>query len=144
MPTLRPAVPTDWPAIADLLMQCGLPEAGAQAHLGHFVVAVTDGALQGCAGLEVHDTVALLRSVAVARARRRSGLGNTLVQAALRSAHAAGCRDIYLLTTDAARCFERHGFAVMPRADAPAALQASAEFQGACPASATLMRHTGD
>ncbi len=55
-------------------------------------------------------------------------------------AHGAGC--VVLLTTTAAAFFTRFGFTVVTRDDVPAAVQTSAEFQGACPAGATVMLAT--
>ena len=62
------------------------------------------------------------------------------VQALLDHASQAGVSTVVLLTTTAARFFPRFGFSVVNREDVPAAVYASAEFLGACPASATVMR----
>ena len=53
---------------------------------------------------------------------------------------AAGIRDVYLLTTTAEHYFPRLGFACVDRECVPAAVRTSAEFTGACPASAVVMR----
>jgi len=137
--SLRPARPEDWPQIEALLVQSSLPLDGAQAHLQGFVVACSHAGVVGVAGVEVHDAVGLLRSVAVGRAVQGVGLGRRLVDAAMVQARARGVGEFYLLTTSAGPYFERLGFAECARGMAPAALQASAEFRGACPASATLM-----
>jgi mannose-6-phosphate isomerase-like protein (cupin superfamily) len=50
-----------------------------------------------------------------------------------------GVRDVYLLTTTAARFFERAGFATIPRDQAPLAICQTTEFRSLCPASATFM-----
>jgi N-acetylglutamate synthase-like GNAT family acetyltransferase len=46
---------------------------------------------------------------------------------------------LFLLTDTAPEYFARFGFRHEPIARAPQALKASAEFQGACPASAVFM-----
>ncbi len=139
-PVLRPGEEADYQQVTALLERAGLPLAGVSPRLDGFVVLEADGRIVGTAAVEAYGDVGLLRSVAVDAERRGSGLGAALVEQALDEARAAGVRDVFLLTTTAQRYFPRHGFAVASRDDAPAALQASAEFRGACPASATIMR----
>ncbi len=141
--TLRSATAADRGAVELLLTGAGLPLDGVPADLAHFTVAVhpADGVV-GVAGLELYEHTALLRSVAVAPSWRRSGVGHLLVDAALAEATRCGCRDVYLLTTTAADYFPRHGFACVSRNEVPSGLQASAEFRGACPSSATCMRRS--
>jgi N-acetylglutamate synthase-like GNAT family acetyltransferase len=94
----------------------------------------------GVAGMERYGDSGLLRSVAVAPDWRRTGIGRTLVERVLEESRAAGVRDVYLLTTTAEHYFPRLGFGCVDRQTVPAAMQASAEFTGACPASAVVMR----
>lgn len=138
--SVRPAVASDWPAISALLQSEGLPLDGARDHLNDFRVAERDGHLVGCAGIEDYGSAALLRSVAVADSERNQGVGSALVDAILENAAACGIAEICLLTTTAEKYFERRGFRRDAIADAPPALRASAEFRGACPASAVFMR----
>lgn len=138
--TLRPATAADHAQVTALLDRSGLPLAGVPAGLERFVVAEGEGRIVGTAAVEAYGSVGLLRSVAVDAEHRSAGLGAALVERALGEARAAGVEDVFLLTTTAERYFPRHGFAVVSRDDVPAALQASAEFRGACPASATIMR----
>jgi amino-acid N-acetyltransferase len=139
MAVLRPASRADWPAIAALLETAHLPLDGADAHLDAFLVGTRDdGAIVGAGGLEVYGDVALLRSLVVAP--RGTGLGSALVTRLIEEARRRGVRDLVLLTTTAAEFFTRFGFEPTTRAVVPAALHVSAEFRGACPASATVMR----
>lgn len=140
--SLRQATPADWPAIETLLQAHGLPTAGARNHLATFVIAQSGRDIIGCAGVEPHGEVALLRSVAVAPGRHRQGIGRTMVSLVLEEARRRNFKAVYLLTTTAREYFSRHGFALADRAAAPTALHQSAEFQGACPASADLMALT--
>src|SRR5579871_3462203 len=84
--TIRAATQDDWPHIAALLAGAGLPLAGAEEHLGRFIVARRGDALLGCAALERYGRDGLLRSVAVAMEARGQGLGQALVQEALERA----------------------------------------------------------
>lgn len=138
--TFRPASAADWRAVAALLTAAGLPLAGAEAHLDHFLLAFKGDALVGCAGLEPYGATALVRSLAVAEAERGSGLGQSLVRALVRNAAAEGFGRLVLLTTTAERFFPRFGFRPITAAEAPAEVKASAEFRGVCPASAMVMQ----
>lgn len=93
----------------------------------------------GVAGLEVHGSDGVLRSVAVAPALRGQGLGARLTDRVLEVARSEGLNRVYLLTTTAEEYFPRHGFRRIQRSDASAAVQRSVEFREACPASAVAM-----
>lgn len=139
MADIRAATTADWPGIESLLRTCALPLDGARENLGSFLVAHAHGNVVGTAALEVYGDAALLRSVAVDPGGQRKGLGGALVDAAIQQAIRMGVAKLYLLTTTASQFFQARGFAPVPRAAAPQAMQASAEFQGACPASAVFM-----
>ena len=138
--SLRPATAADSAAVVSLLADARLPPAGVAQWLEHFWVAERDGQLAGVAGLELYSDGALLRSVAVAPALRGAGVGRMLTQRMMETARAAGVPAIYLLTTSAQDFFPRMGFARVTREEVPASVQQSVEFQGACPASAVIMR----
>jgi amino-acid N-acetyltransferase len=77
--------------------------------------------------------------VAVEPVWRRQGLGRALVTEVIARAEARGIRALYLLTTTAERYFPSFGFARTTREAVPAPVRVSAEFGGACPASAVVM-----
>lgn len=138
--TFRDASSGDWPLVAGLLADAGLPEAGAADHLSNFVLAYAGDTLAGCAGMELYGAYGLLRSVAVASRERGKGLGAALVARVLDRARAAGVREMVLLTETAPAYFPKFGFEPISRCDAPEAVKASVEFKGACCASAAVMR----
>lgn len=143
-PTIRSATPADTPAVLALLANAKLPVDGVPDVLTELLVAEQDAAgasaLVGAVALERYGSAALLRSTVVAAALRGTGLGERLVQAALDAARASAVREVVLLTTTAENWFPRFGFTRITRAEVPTALQASQEFQFACPTSATVMR----
>jgi amino-acid N-acetyltransferase len=141
--SLRRAGPADHNGVAALLHDSALPTEGVAEWLDQFWVAEHQGRVVGVAGLERYGDAGLLRSVAVAPGWRGSGLGRALVDRVLEDGRAAGVRDVYLLTTTAEHYFPRLGFGCVEREDVPAAVRASAEFTGACPASAIVMRKAG-
>jgi N-acetylglutamate synthase-like GNAT family acetyltransferase len=141
-PSIRLATESDAAAVEALLVASHLPLDGVRAALGCFVVAHAEGQLVGVAGIEecgVRGEHALLRSVAVDPTWRSRGLGRALVARAIALAESRGAKALYLLTTTAERYFPSFGFDKTSRDAVPDDVRATAEFQGACPASATVM-----
>jgi len=136
---LRPATQDDWPAIASLLEQNKLPLDGAREHLSGYLLASRNGEVAGCAGFELYADKALLRSVAVAPGLQGQGIGHAMVTHLLQDARRRKIATVFLLTVDAPEYFARFGFALRCIDQAPLAMKASAEFQGACPTSAVCM-----
>jgi amino-acid N-acetyltransferase len=140
LPSVSPAAAADLTAIAELLAANGLPTADVREDSRpEFMVARQDRQLIGVVGLERFGDVGLLRSLAVSAEHRRSGLGIRLTRAAEERAAQAGLKSLVLLTETAAGFFERRGYQVIARAEAPAAVQTSTEFRTLCPASAVCM-----
>ena len=137
--TLRPATDRDLGAVQTLLESSHLPLDGVREALGTFVVAESNHAIVGVAGMEVCCDNARLRSVAVADAWRSHGLGRALVTRVISDAEARGVHALYLLTTTAERYFPTFGFQTVAREDAPSDIRETSEFRTACPASATVM-----
>lgn len=135
---LRRASPEDRSAIVALLESAALPVEGIED--ADFVVADRAGVIVGCAAIERRATAGLLRSVAVDAACRGMGLGDALVGHVIAVASRERIDPIVLLTTTAADWFARYAFTRITREEVPVALLASAEFQGACPESAVIMR----
>lgn len=142
-PALRPATPSDLPAIERLLVESALPLAGVAECLadcpGAFTVAEAGGALVGVAGLELRGETALLRSVAVAPDWRSRRLGRALVTRVVADAEARALRVLYLLTTTAEHYFPSFGFERVERGAVPPSIAETLEFRSACPASAVAM-----
>lgn len=136
---IRDASPADLAAVESLLAANDLPRDGVRGSFAGFLVADDEGVVVGAVGLETFDSAALLRSAVVAADHRGTGVGRQLVEQALERAEREGVDDVYLLTTTAEDYFPRFGFTRASRAAVPAALESSAEFQGACPESAVVM-----
>jgi len=126
--------------IRQLLSACGLPISDLSLSKSVlFLGSCSETRLVGVIGLEVFDSVALLRSLAVAPSHRHHGLGRSLV--AFAEAHAAclGIESFFLLTTTAEAFFTKLGYSPASREDAPSPIQATAQFSGLCPASSAFM-----
>ncbi len=138
-PHVRPATAADLPAVERLLTASSLPLDGVRDAFSTFVVAESGSEIVGVAGMEQAGDDALLRSVAVHPDWRSHGVGRALVTRVISDAESRGLRALYLLTTTAERWFPGFGFHAVTREAVPAGLQGTAEFAGACPASATVM-----
>jgi amino-acid N-acetyltransferase len=138
MTAIERAVDSDRAAIERLLVAGGLPLDGLDGALSMAVVARGDVGVVGCAAVEPHGSVGLLRSVCVAADMRGTGLGRRLVAATEELAASQGISELYLLTETAEAWFPRLGYVASTRAAVPAALTVLAEFTGACPDSAAV------
>ena len=136
---IREATDRDLDAVESLLTANDLPLDGVKENFSSFVVAEDKGEIAGAIGLEKFGSVALLRSAVVSRQYRGSGIGRRLVEQVLEQASDEGIEELFLLTTTAEKYFPRFGFSTTARSTVPAAVKASAEFQGACPDSAVVM-----
>ena len=121
------------PRFAAALADAGLPASAPAARC----FALSDGT--GFGVIEGNGADRLLRSVVVLPKLRGTGVGAALVASLIEQARSSGAERLWLLTTDAGDFFARHGWTVMHRAVAPAAIRVSDQFTTLCPASATLM-----
>jgi amino-acid N-acetyltransferase len=124
-----------------LLEEAQLPTSDlTAAHLEHFIACGNEDVLDGVVGLQIYAPYALLRSLAVAFAKRGNGIGQALLAEAERYAQRRGAQEIYLLTTSAESFFRLAHYARVGRDDVPQAIRRTAEFSDLCPASAVVMR----
>jgi len=130
----------DAEALLALMTRAHLPTEGLVSHLDGALVARDGVRVVGSAAIEIYADGGLLRSVAVDDTCRGIGLGARLTAAAIEDAQRRALPALYLLTTTAEHYFPRFGFERIARDEVPASVQASIEFRGACPASATVMR----
>jgi amino-acid N-acetyltransferase len=93
----------------------------------------------GFVGVEGIGTDRLLRSLVVLPSRKRQGHGGLLMAHAEAYARQDGVQRLHLLTTDVADFFRVRGYRPADRADAPAAIVATAQFSSLCPSSATYL-----
>jgi amino-acid N-acetyltransferase len=139
--TLRPARAADIESVRRLLDACKLaPNAFDRQFEEGFVIGVDErDRIVGAAGIEVYGDAGLLRSAAVLPELRGAGIGKRLTEDRIVWARARGLRTVYLLTETAAEYWPRFGFARIGRDQAPAAVAASVEWSGGCPAGAIAM-----
>jgi len=137
---IRPAPPEAFEQIQTLLATLDLPQSDlTRAHLEHFLVCRNTEEIVGTVGLELCETAALLRSLAVRPSHRNEGLGARLVDAIEAYARDCEVHHIYVLTTTASDYFDRHGYETIRRDELPNAVRETDEAAQLCPASATCM-----
>ena len=140
VPVVEAADRGDLAAVRALLDRAGLPSSDLSETTGVQLWVVRDGErLLGAVGLESFGTTGLLRSLVVSEDARGRGLGGVLVAFLEGFARAAGLAELVLLTQTAEQFFAGRGYAVIARANAPAAVLESSEFTSLCPASAVCM-----
>ncbi len=137
--TFREAMAADLPALDTLLIAAELSLEGVETHLADFVLAIQGNEVVGMAGLERYGPHGLLRSVAVRADHQGRGIGQALTRLMVERATASRLETLTLLTTTAADFFLKLDFHPVTRDVLPAALRASPQLQGGCPASATVM-----
>jgi amino-acid N-acetyltransferase len=130
----------DLSAIATLLESADLPTADlSRAEDFQTWVLEAQGQLLAAIGLERFGDDALLRSLVVAPAQRKRGLGRELVARLERDARAAGIARLILLTETAEGFFRSRGYVVTDRREVSDRVKQSAEFRSLCPVSAVCM-----
>src|SRR5262245_34623608 len=99
---------SDLDEILSLLNTVDLPPDGVAEYLDGFLVARDDtGQLVGCAGMEQHGRLGMLRSVAVMPELQRSGFGTRLTEDILQLASEQGLSEALPLKTTARDFFEK-------------------------------------
>lgn len=134
--------PADLPALAQALEEAGLPADDISLPDRTFYAFQLAGEHIGYAGIEVHGSTALLRSVVIAAQQRRYGFGSRVIKEMERLATDRGIESLHLLTTNQAPFFERIGYVLTPRESAPAEITETSQFQSLCPSSASYLRKT--
>lgn len=135
---IEPFALGDESTVRKLLADAELPiEDLSPDNLTHFLVArTTDGEVIGTIGLEPFQEVGLLRSLVVHPSRRGRGLGHELTYEMEARARSMGIKTLFLLTVTAAGFFPELGYQIVQRAEVPAVIAETEEFQSLCPASA--------
>lgn len=139
IPVALPLAVWEREGLAASLIKAGLPAEDLTAPTPLFWrFEHADGPV-GFGGLEIFGDQALLRSVVTLPPVRNTGIGGAIVAALEMEARIRGARAVWLLTDTAVDFFVRLGYRKYQRADAPKALQETAQFRRLCPAAATAM-----
>lgn len=138
---IRNASAANVDAVAELLKNAYLPTDDLADVFGEsFAIAVEKDSIVGTAGIECHDDVGLLRSVAVRADQRGKRIGEALVRNRIDWARSHRLSQLVLLTTTAPGYFPRLGFERIPRESVPPQIAKTAQFTSLCPSSAIAMQ----
>ncbi|PKK83730.1 MAG: GNAT family N-acetyltransferase [candidate division Zixibacteria bacterium HGW-Zixibacteria-1] len=137
--SLTPAAEGDIQLIRALLEQNGLPGQDIDDKIGCLFMAYHGSELVGIGGMEIYGRYGLLRSLVTLDKFRGGGYGKIITQQLLDHARAEGLSAVYLLTTTAAKFFEKMGFDYIERAAVPEPIANTTEFTSLCPDSADCM-----
>lgn len=134
------ATAADEEHIRKLLIAAELPHGDIHEHLQHFLIARQNNMVIGTVGLEIYDTMGLLRSLVVASTYQGKGIGRMLYDGIVAYARLRGVKEMYLLTTTAEGLFRKQGFVQVDRMQLPEEIKKTNEFQYLCPGSAVCMK----
>jgi N-acetylglutamate synthase-like GNAT family acetyltransferase len=141
---LRTVEQSDYAALATVLAENNLLSGDLDGENKRFFAFEDDSGWRvGVGGLEIYGDVAILRSFLTMSCHRGEGLGAQMLEEVLAAAKASGVRDAYLFTENAQGFFEKQGFKLVRREEAPAAIKASAQFAEHC-RTATFMHRQLD
>ena len=115
--------------IESLLKEVNLPTEAILPHINNFLLLKVKEISIGTIGLEVYETIAILRSFAVRPDHQGKGLGLLLFDKIIELAKNKNIAELYLLTETAEQFFKNNGFEVFPRANVPYRLKNSFEFK---------------
>lgn len=128
-------------AAVALLTKNKLPYEDFDLSKFHVIGAFDKDHLQGMAALEIYDTEALLRSVAIDTDLHKKGLGTQLIGEIIKESHKLNLSKLFILTETAEGFFNKLGFVPTDRNTVPSSIQQSPEFKHICPASAVCMSY---
>lgn len=136
---LTRATPDDLEQVRKLLNDNGLPAQDINDKIDCLFMAYHDSELVGIGGLEIHGRHGLLRSLVTPDKFRGGGYGKVITRKLLEYAINMNLTEVYLLTTTAAKFFEKIGFIHIERSSVPELIAGTTEFTSFCPKSAVCM-----
>ena len=95
--------------------------------------------LIACVGVEIYAETALLRSLAVDSNNKQRGIGRSLLEYVENVCKHNGVQEIFLLTETAEKYFEKFGYTVHDRQNAPRSIKNTTQFSTLCPSSSIFM-----
>jgi len=127
-------------SVKEILQLNHLPLIGVEDQFSNYFILQLNTEIIGVIGLEIYGDCALIRSFAILPEFQKKGLGTILFQQILEYAQEKKIKNLYALTETAKNFFEKNGFGVVDRKNAPLEIQQSKEFTTACPKSAIFLK----
>ncbi|MEY3983876.1 MAG: hypothetical protein RL160_1435 [Bacteroidota bacterium] len=137
---LRIVSPAEQPeALHRLISQAALKFPEQHAASMQWTGLALGNELIACAGMEVHGSDGLLRSMAVSPDVQRKGYGSALLKAVMLMARMQQMNALYLFTEQASDFFLRHGFSNADRLTLPPSIAQSEQAVADCGGHANIM-----
>lgn len=137
---IEPAAAEDYSSVCALLESEQLPISDLRKDMEHFFLAIVGDTAAGSIGLDPYGASGLLRSMVVLPAFRNMGIAAHLVETLELHAKQQSIKELYLITNTAEQFFSKMGFRKIQREQLPENVAASAEFNGLCPRSSSIMK----
>jgi amino-acid N-acetyltransferase len=134
-----PATGESRPTAISLLQENGLPVSDLDDHKHLFTLLLKEE-IVGTGGLEIFKDCTLVRSISVKKKYRGIGLGKLIINELEKICADRNITQLYLFTTTAKSFFDKAGYIVVAREDAPLPIKKSSEFSTVCPSSAVVMK----
>jgi len=124
------AINADDAGFITALEDVGMPISDLDASNGHyFAIMDAEGQPVGFCGYEtLNEETAFIRSCVVPVSFRGRGIGTAMMKALVGRLAAEGKSGLYLFTMDADPFFEKFGFKIISRDDAPDIVRATSQF----------------
>ena len=137
---LRQATADDLTKVQELLVSRGLPTAGVENNIIHFLLATSkNNELLAVIGMERAGSNGLLRSLVTDPNFCKRGIAAELVNSVLAVARKQGVKNLYLMTQTAEKYMKRFGFKTIERQKIPENLLKQSELTTVCPTCSTGM-----
>lgn len=138
--TIRKAHEHEYEEIIHLLASNRLPTSDIDEENVELYIGVLNEEMIATVGIETYGKFALLRSLCVKEGYKNRTIGEALLQFIHNACQEKAIHSLFLLTTTAERYFERFGYGVIHRQEAPKVIQTTREFCSICPSSAIIMQ----
>lgn len=120
------------PEVMSLLKECLLTTVGVDMHFETYWVVRDNDRIVGSVGLEVYESIGMLRSFAVHPDYRNLGLGRALTGNLLAYARKIGLVKVFVLTKTAPLYFARLGFQTIDESLVESVVKDSLLFKEVC------------
>ncbi|ULQ51814.1 arsenic resistance N-acetyltransferase ArsN2 [Flavihumibacter fluvii] len=137
---IEPAAAEDFSSVCALLESEQLPISDLRKDMKHFFLAIIGETTVGAIGLDPYGSAGLLRSMIVLPGYRHMGIAAYLVETLETHAKQQAIKELFLITNTAEGFFTKMGFNKISKDQLPVTVASSAEFNGLCPASSSIMK----
>lgn len=137
--SVRLARSNDYEVVSSLLEGLDLPIEGMKEHFQHFIVMEKSDDIIGVFGIEIYDSIGLLRSFGVRKKFQGKGFGAKLIDKMENYILEKNLDEVYLFSETADKMFAKWGYEYTTRDTADPRIQQSVEW-GLCTSTPLLVK----